>query len=283
MFHCFCCCCCVFFSFLLWCRFVYVPYISSFHWFWPLFSAHFFTVLCFICCLSPFGSGSLFLVLHLISHVLFVVFFLGFSLSRSLALYFLLCAQTTFFWWIVNIFMKSVCSKNASGRERREKQQAKNVDRVMATAQTSIPTDTSGGKMKYTYRCCKRIFFGFFLRPTACQPWSSVFVCNKKKVSCLLFICFNKRFHLHLNRSSNQFMISYFFFVHFWPQDLSVFLLCAFFDIKSPIKSHLLFGSGPISSGDFCVAFFSLCGTCFYNFMMKKKTERRTSELSLQP
>lgn len=94
-----------------------------------------------------------------------------------------------------------------------------------------------------------RIFFVHFSASNNLPTWSSV--CNKKKINFfdLLFICFNKRFHLHLNRTPNQFMIFHIFAC--WTKQnhksgrkkLSAFFLCLF-DIKSPIKSHLLFGSG---------------------------------------
>lgn len=105
----------------------FMCHISSFHWFWPLFYAHFLHThfALFYIYLSPW-FGSLFLVLHLISHVVFVMFLFSFSDQTT----------KTFFWWIVNIFMKSVCYKKCIWERKKNK---KCLTGAMATAKTSIP------------------------------------------------------------------------------------------------------------------------------------------------
>lgn len=131
----------------IWLCVSFMCHISSFHRFWPLFRAHFFyTRLCFIA--LPFASiwFLFFLVLHLISHAVFVMF----TFFTPAHCFFSL--KTKFWWIVVHIFMNNVCSKNGCGwKKGKITPDQPTSHRTNRNRQTSIPTDTWGGKMKYTY------------------------------------------------------------------------------------------------------------------------------------
>lgn len=149
----------------------------------------------------------------------------------------------------------------------------------MATVKTSIPNGHL--RWKDEIYLPMMVLQEIHIAKNQNLPTSSSVCYKKTQLCCLLFICFNKRFHLHLNRTPNQFMIFHIFF-SVWSRPQRPKKLCrcfcpCLFDIKSPIKSHLVLAVGRslqvifVSLRQRFFSLFLLCGTSFFvnNFMNK--------------
>lgn len=152
------CCACFFFSVPFRLCAIFLHSTDFDHYFMLTFFTN-----CFV--LSYLLIRSLFLVQHSISHVVFCYVFC-FSLSLFLSLSFSLSFSPSLslsryfkyiFWWIVNIFMKSVCSKNVY----RSKMERK-IDLVCGAnrqqEKRQYQQTPEGENLKYTYRWCLQQF-----------------------------------------------------------------------------------------------------------------------------